>query len=139
MAFSTEASGSSEVMSEINMTPLVDVMLVLLIIFIVTLPVIQHSVVVQLPKERTQRHADRDEDVRVIVTAQGQWQWSGETLSRSELQARMDQAAQSDVPPRILIQADESARYEAVAAVMGAAQRAGLRQVGFATRPGVQP
>ena len=138
MSFQT-TRGEPEVMSEINMTPLVDVMLVLLIIFIVTLPVIQHSVAVKLPQEQTEQHQSSPHDVWVVIHEAGELLWQGEPVTLDSLEQRMAKISGSTPPPRIVIQGDAAARYDAVAAVMGAAHRAGLSDLAFATQPGGEP
>lgn len=134
MAFGTQ-DDSDEVMNEINMTPLVDVMLVLLIIFIVTVPVMTHSVNVQLPQATNQPTPVQPETVRLAVNAEGQYLWNGQPVSDEELQARLQTAGQQTPPPDLHLQGDKAVRYERVAQAMAAAQRAGLRKIGFLTTP----
>ena len=134
MAFGTQ-DDSDEVMNEINMTPLVDVMLVLLIIFIVTVPVMTHSVNVQLPQATNQPTPVQPETVRLAVNAEGQYLWNGQPVSDEELQSRLATAGQQTPPPDLHIQGDKAVRYERVAQAMAAAQRAGLRKIGFLTTP----
>lgn len=134
MAFGTQ-DDSDEVMNEINMTPLVDVMLVLLIIFIVTVPVMTHSVNVQLPQATNQPTPVQPDTVRLAVNAEGQYLWNGQSVSDEELQARLQTAGQQTPPPDLHLQGDKAVRYERVAQAMAAAQRAGLRKIGFLTTP----
>lgn len=134
MAFGTQ-DDSDEVMNEINMTPLVDVMLVLLIIFIVTVPVMTHSVTVQLPQATNQPTPVQPETVRLAVNAEGQYLWNGQPVSDEELQSRLATAGQQMPPPDLHLQGDKAVRYERVAQAMAAAQRAGLRKIGFLTTP----
>ncbi len=131
MAFSTQ--DDNEVMSEINMIPFIDVMLVLLIIFIITVPVIQHAVKVELPQAAAKPLDDQTDHIRLSVDAQGRYFWNGEAISDEALTQRLDQAANADKPPALHISADKSVRYERVAQVMASAQRAGLSKLGFVT------
>ncbi len=133
MAFAHFESDDS-VLSEINMVPLIDVMLVLLIVFIVTLPV-RHAVNVDLPQASSQASRDKPETVRLSVDAQGRYHWNQEALDDSALQARLIEAATRQPQPELHISGDKAVRYERVAQAMAAAQRAGMRKMGFVTQP----
>ena len=134
MAFGT-LDDTDEVMNEINMTPLVDVMLVLLIIFIVTVPVMQHSVHIELPQASNQRQPDRPQVVRLSVDAQGQYFWNDNRVDDAALPAMLADAASRDPQPELHLRGDRNVRYERVAQAMAAAQRAGLKRIGFVTEP----
>ena len=134
MAFGTQ-DDADEVMNEINMTPLVDVMLVLLIIFIITVPVMKHSVNVDLPRATNQPELIKPETVRLSVAADGQYFWNGAPIADEELSARLQAEAAKAPQPDLHIRGDKEVRYERVAQVMAAAQRAGLRKIGFVTDP----
>ncbi len=134
MAFAHFESDDS-VLSEINMVPLIDVMLVLLIVFIVTLPVVRHAVNVDLPQASSQASRDKPETVRLSVDAQGRYHWNQEALDDSALQARLIEAATRQPQPELHISGDKAVRYERVAQAMAAAQRAGMRKMGFVTQP----
>jgi len=134
MAFESNRD-ADEVMHEINMTPLVDVMLVLLIIFIITVPVLQHAIQVDLPQATNQRQADTPQAVRLTVDAQGTYHWNDAAVTDSELPRLMAQAAAQTPQPQLLIRGDRNVRYERVAQAMAAAQQSGLRQIGFITEP----
>jgi biopolymer transport protein ExbD len=134
MAIGTQDS-SDEVMSEINMIPFIDVMLVLLIIFIITVPVIQHSVKVDLPQASVERVQDKPENIRLAVDAEGQYFWNDERLGDAELEIRLLSAAGMDPQPELHIRGDKAVRYERVALAMAAAQKAGVRKIGFITEP----
>ena len=134
MAFGTQ-DDSDEVMNEINMTPLVDVMLVLLIIFIITVPVMQHAVNVDLPRATQQPEHMQAQTVQLSVDAQGNYFWNGEALTPEALQARMQQSAVLPETPELHIRADRAVRYEFVASAMAAAQHAGLHKISFVTTP----
>ncbi|PZU34692.1 MAG: biopolymer transporter ExbD [Acidovorax sp.] len=127
MAFGTQ-DDADEVMNEINMTPLVDVMLVLLIIFIITVPVMKHAVPVDLPRASNEREIIKPETIRLSVTADGKYHWNETTIGDDELEPRLQAEARK-------IRGDKDVRYERVAQAMSAAQRAGVRKIGFVTDP----
>lgn len=135
MAFSNVDNDDSDVLSEINMIPLIDVMLVLLIVFIITVPVMKHSVNVDLPQASTQPNLDKPETVRLSVDGQGQFHWNEAAVSDDELQTRLEAAAQQSPQPDLHIRGDKAVRYERVAQAMAAAQRAGVRKLAFVTEP----
>lgn len=122
-------------MSEINMTPLVDVMLVLLIIFIITVPVITHSVNVDLPQASQQPTDLKPDVVTLTVQKDGQLQWNDENIDLPQLEQRLASAAAQAEQPELRIQGDRAVEYEKVIQVMAAAQRAGLEKLGFITEP----
>ncbi len=134
MAFGTQDS-TDEVMNEINMTPLVDVMLVLLIIFIITVPVMKHSVNVDLPRASVQPEVVKPETLRLSVAADGGYSLDGSAIADGALGERLAAAAVLATPPDLHISGDKSVRYERVALAMAMAQRAGLRKIGFVTEP----
>lgn len=134
MSFGT-MDDSDEVMNEINMTPLVDVMLVLLIIFIITVPVMKHSVNVDLPRAANQPEEIKPATVRLAVSADGQYHWNGVAISDQELEQNLMAEGSKDPQPDLHIQGDKEVRYERVAQAMAAAQRAGVRKIGFVTDP----
>ncbi|WCM91565.1 biopolymer transporter ExbD [Acidovorax sp. NCPPB 2350] len=134
MAFGTQED-ADEVMNEINMTPLVDVMLVLLIIFIITVPVMKHAVPVDLPRASNQREDIKPETIRLSVTADGKYHWNETSIGDDELEPRLKAEAAKDPQPDLHIRGDKEVRYERVAQAMSAAQRAGVRKIGFVTDP----
>jgi biopolymer transport protein ExbD len=134
MAFGTQ-DDTEEVMNEINMTPLVDVMLVLLIIFIITVPVMKHSVNIELPRASSTPQDQKPETIRLSVDAQGRYFWNEQELAESELPARLEEAARREPQPELHLRGDRDARYERVAQALAAAQRSGLRKIGFVTEP----
>ena len=135
MAFANFESDDGDVLSEINMVPLIDVMLVLLIVFIVTLPVVRHAVSVDLPQASSQPSRNKPETVQLSVDAQGRYHWNQELLTDEALQARLATAASQQPQPELHVRGDKAVRYERVAQVMAAAQRAGIRKMGFVTQP----
>ena len=134
MAFGTQ-DDADDVMNEINMTPLVDVMLVLLIIFIITVPVMKHSVQVDLPRAANQPEEVKPETIRLSVTADGSYFWNGQAVSETDLSSMRQTEAAKEPQPDLHIRGDREVRYERVAQAMASAQRAGLRKIGFVTDP----
>ena len=132
MAFEAHED-SDEVMSEINMTPLVDVMLVLLIIFIITMPVIQHTVKVALPRASSSRDQTPTDKLQLSVDAQGRFYLDQQAVSADALQERLRAQAAREPQPQLYIRGDKNVPYEHVAQAMTAAQRAGLSRIGFVT------
>jgi biopolymer transport protein ExbD len=134
MAFGTQDE-TDDVMNEINMTPLVDVMLVLLIIFIITVPVMKHSVNIDLPRASSQPQDAKPQTVRVAVDAQGAYYWNESRVEDQDLPRMFKAEAAKEPQPELHIRGDKDARYERVAQVMALAQQAGLRKIGFITEP----
>ena len=134
MAFGTQ-DDTDEVMNEINMTPLVDVMLVLLIIFIITVPVLKNSVNVELPRASSAQQLSKPETIRLSVDAQGAYYLNDSKISDEELAPRLLAAAALNPQPDLHIRGDKAVRYERVAQAMAAAQQAGLHKIGFITEP----
>ena len=134
MAFGTQ-DDSDEVMNEINMTPLVDVMLVLLIIFIITVPVMKHSVNIDLPLASNEVQITKPETLRLSVDAQGRYFLNETPVADDELAPQLQAAAAKNPQPDLHIRGDKAVRYERVAQAMAAAQQAGLRKIGFITEP----
>jgi biopolymer transport protein ExbD len=134
MAFGTQDE-TDDVMNEINMTPLVDVMLVLLIIFMITVPVMKHSVEVDLPRASSQPQDAKPQTVRLSVDAQGQYWWNESQVRDEDLPRMLRAEAAREPQPELHIRGDKNVRYERVAQAMAAAQQAGLRRIGFITEP----
>ncbi|AEG93531.1 ExbD/TolR family protein [Ramlibacter tataouinensis] len=134
MAFGTQ-DDTDEVMNEINMTPLVDVMLVLLIIFIITVPVMKHSVNIDLPRATNQPQDAKPETVRLSVDADGSYFWNENRIPEQDLPRLLSAEAARNPQPELHIRGDKAVRYERVAQAMAAAQQAGLRKIGFITEP----
>ncbi|MBM3117482.1 ExbD/TolR family protein [Jeongeupia naejangsanensis] len=137
MAFGS-LDDNEDVMSEINMTPLVDVMLVLLIIFIITVPVINHAVKMDLPRAANQPQEVKPENIALSIDASGQRFWQGEKIDETVLDERLKAAAEKKPQPELHLTADRNVRYEVVAQTMAAAQRNGLERIGFVTDPKAQ-
>jgi biopolymer transport protein ExbD len=129
--------GDDALMNEINMTPLVDVMLVLLIVFMVTIPVMQHAVKIDLPRVSSQPEQTVTPHVDLAIDANGNTLWNGERVADDALAAKLAAAAAAHPQPELRVHADRNIRYELVANVMSAAQAAGIAQLGFVTDPRV--
>ena len=127
-------SSQDEVMSEINMTPLVDIMLVLLIIFIITMPVLQHSIRVNLPQASTQAQPVQPTHINVSVNAQGEVFWNERGVSAEQLRDLARQAS-ADNNTQLHVRADKTTPYQHIASVMADIQNSGVRQVALVTVP----
>ena len=134
MAFNAR-SDDDEVMSEINMTPLVDVMLVLLIIFIVAMPIVQHAVKLNLPQATSKPQDLNVKHITLVIDADGQVTWDGRPVDAVALSGVAQAAAEADSQVQLHVRADKSTPYEKVAQVMAALQNAGLSKVGLVTTP----
>ena len=134
MSFGTQDS-SDEVMNEINMTPLVDVMLVLLIIFIITIPVMKHAVNIDLPRATNQPEDTKPQTVRLSVASDGSYYWNENKVTDEAMAAMLKEEGAKDPQPELHIRGDKDVRYERVAQAMAAAQQAGVRKIGFVTDP----
>jgi len=134
MAFGTQDE-PDEVMNEINMTPLVDVMLVLLIIFIITVPVMKHAVNIDLPRATSEPEQTKPKNILFTVAADGAYYWNDQKIDDSELKGRLATEAAKEPQPELHIRGDKAVRYERVAQAMSAAREAGVRKIGFITEP----
>jgi biopolymer transport protein ExbD len=128
-------SGTDAPMAEINMIPLIDVMLVLLVIFIITAPLLTHSVKIDLPKATSTPNLTRPDNIQLGIKADGTVYWNGEPVDAPELLQRMAAAGKLQPQPEVHIRADATAQYQLVAKVMAAAARAGLTRIGFVSDP----
>lgn len=128
-------------MSEINVTPMVDVMLVLLVIFIITAPLFTHAIRLDLPSAAAVAAPEKPDTVTLSVDATGAifWDNGAAPVTMDELNRRLASAAQKMPQPEIQLRADRSTRYEVIAQVMAAAQSSGLSRLGFVTDPNDQP
>lgn len=127
--------GSSTTLSEINMVPLIDVMLVLLVIFMITAPLLSHSIQINLPQASSAPVKQDPVIIDVAIDSQGAMFWNEEPISPAALEARFFSQAQLDPQPELRIRADLNTRYEVLAQIMGSAKNAGLTRLGFITRP----
>lgn len=136
MAFSYNGSSvnHSQPMAEINVIPLVDIMLVLLVVFIITAPLFHQAVPIDLPKVDSTRMDEELKSIQIALDAQGRLFVDGDSVDISELAARLAAAAESSLPtPELHLRADRATRYERVTEVMALAQQAGITRIAFVT------
>jgi biopolymer transport protein ExbD len=134
MAFSSNSGGGP--MAEINVTPLVDVMLVLLIIFMITAPLMTHKIRIDLPQANVnQKTEDPVEPIDLAVKADGSFYWNDSPITDLELKAQLAVTAQKTVQPELQIRGEKETRYELIAKVLADAKNAGMVKIGFITSP----
>jgi biopolymer transport protein ExbD len=122
-------------MSEINTTPLVDVMLVLLVIFIITAPLLTHAVKIDLPQASSQPLPEKPEVISVSIDGTGKMYWNDVPMVEGELAVKLQQIAKKEPQPELHIRADKETRYQILAEVMADAQNAGVTKLGFVSEP----
>jgi biopolymer transport protein ExbD len=136
MAVGPSEGGDDEVISNINTTPLVDVMLVLLIIFLITIPVVTTSIPLQLPKERVEVRETKPENIIISVDKGGSIYWYDAKVANVEaLVVKLKAVSQMKPQPEVQIRGDSAAHYDGVGRVLYACQRAGITKVAFITEP----
>ena len=136
MAFGgLEKKQAAPPMAEINMTPLIDVMLVLLVIFIITAPLLTHAIRLDLPKVAAAPARETPQTISLSIDAAGKLYWDGKPITLAQMRMQFAQAGKQAQQPEIHLRAERSTRYEVIAQVMGAAQQAGLERIGFVTDP----
>ena len=136
MAFASfDSKGAGAPMAEINMVPLIDVMLVLLVIFIVTAPLLTHAVKLELPRASSQVNVLRPEKIEFAIDAQGHLHWNGEVVSREQAAQRFAAEAKKQPQPEVHLRADQNVAYRFVAHTLADASKAGLTKVGFVSEP----
>jgi biopolymer transport protein ExbD len=136
MAFGNfSGNQAGQPVAEINMIPLIDVMLVLLVIFIITAPLLTHAVKIDLPRAANELNVVKRENVHLSIDAAGTVYWNGEALDEGAWRARMAEAARIEPQPELHIRADGELAYKRVVTVMSDAARAGLTRIGFITDP----
>ncbi|MPS49791.1 MAG: biopolymer transporter ExbD [Methylobacillus sp.] len=127
--------GGNRPMSEINTTPLVDVMLVLLVIFIITAPLLTHAVKIDLPQATSQPSPEKPDIIDIAIDGAGTMYWNDQAVTLEELNARLHEVADKDPQPELHIRADKETRYQVLAEVMAYAQNAGVQKLGFVSDP----
>jgi biopolymer transport protein ExbD len=135
MAMGSLSDSDDDFNPEINTTPLVDVMLVLLIIFIMTIPVMNHAVKIDLPRASDQPDVVKPQNIDLSIDAQGKIYWNKEVIDMNQLNLRIAAEAKKQPQPELHLRAERTTQYEKVAQVMAAAQTGGLSKIGFVTEP----
>jgi biopolymer transport protein ExbD len=141
MAFGSFESGSASArpMAEINMIPLIDVMLVLLVIFIITAPLLTHAVKLELPKAASTPNFTRPDNIQLAIDAERRLYWNGELVDRGALRERLAEAGRLSPQPELHLRVDKATPYEAVAQVLADSAKAGLTRIGFVSDPNASP
>jgi biopolymer transport protein ExbD len=125
--------------SDINVTPMVDVMLVLLVIFIITAPLLTHAIKINLPDAPAKAAPEKSESVTISIDPRGKLFWDNDVLASKDLDAKLIELAKKIPQPELQIRADNETRYEIIAKVMSAAQSNGITKLGFITEPKTPP
>jgi len=128
-------SNESTPMAEINMIPLIDVMLVLLVIFIITAPLLTHAVKLDLPKASSQPNLTKPDHIALSIAADGTLFWNGEHVDRRGLRERLAVASRQKPQPEVHLRADRATQYQPIAEVMADAANAGIGRIGFVSNP----
>jgi biopolymer transport protein ExbD len=134
-SFGAQSGRGVAPMAEINVIPLVDIMLVLLVIFIVTAPLLTNAVKIDLPKVASQPNEAEPASVQVAIDGEGHFYWDGEAIDRVTLSARLAAAGAREPAPELHLRADRNTRYEILAKLMAEAGKAGLGRIGFVSDP----
>jgi biopolymer transport protein ExbD len=136
MAFASfDAQRSSAPMAEINMVPLIDVMLVLLVIFIITAPLLTHAVKLELPHVSSNVNVPKPEKISFAIDAAGVRHWNGQAIDRAEAARRFADEGRKQPQPEIQLHADQAVAYRVVAETLADASKAGLTRIGFVSQP----
>jgi biopolymer transport protein ExbD len=136
ISFASPDGDEDEVTSAINTTPLVDVMLVLLIIFLITIPVVTHTVPVKLPSERNQPYKTKPENINIAINKTGDMFWNEQYVADTDaLMKKLKVIAVLTPQPAVNIRGDQETRYEFIGKVILTVQRAGIAKIGFVTEP----
>ncbi|MBL6986901.1 MAG: biopolymer transporter ExbD [Methylobacter sp.] len=122
-------------MAEINTTPMVDVMLVLLVIFIITAPLLTHTVKIDLPQTASQPDQEKPDTITLSINGEGKLFWNDVSFTNTELATRLATASQKKPQPELYLRADKTTNYQQLASLMSAAQTAGIKKLGFVIEP----
>lgn len=120
-------------MADINVTPMVDVMLVLLVIFIITAPLFTHAIKLDLPTAQSAPAPEKPETISLSINGEGRIFWNNDAIEQKDLDAKLAEAAKKQPQPELQLRADKATRYEVIAQVMSAAQTNGMTKMGFVT------
>ena len=135
MSVGGRKGGRRRSVAEINVTPLVDVMLVLLVIFIITAPLFTHAIKLDLPTAQSSPAPEKPETITVSINGEGHVFWDKNEITEADLNTKLAAAAQKKPQPELQLRADKATRYEVIAQVMAAAHTNGLSKMGFVTEP----
>jgi biopolymer transport protein ExbD len=135
MAMSGGGGETGGVMAEINVTPLVDVMLVLLIIFMITAPLMSHKVVIELPEATAKANVEPPTTITISVKYSGETYWNDEPIARGAIERQLRIEARRTPQPPVQVRADKQTEYREVVTMMAAAKNAGMKKVGLITTP----
>ena len=127
--------GGSQPMAEINMIPLIDVMLVLLVIFMVTAPLLTHAIKIDLPNASTNVNQEKPQTVTLSIDAAGRVYWNDAAITKEELDVHLAEAARREPQPEVHLRADQTTQYQKLAEVLAAARNARVARIGFITEP----
>ncbi|WNV06328.1 biopolymer transporter ExbD [Candidatus Methylospira mobilis] len=133
--FNQTHAGVSSQVTEINMVPLIDVMLVLLIIFMITAPMLTHGVKIELPKASSQPHSEEAPHIALSIDGNGQFFWDNEAMDRAGLHERLSAAAQRLPQPELHLHVDKATAYQVIAEILADAAKAGVTRIGFVSDP----
>ncbi|HXC38160.1 MAG TPA: biopolymer transporter ExbD [Burkholderiales bacterium] len=140
MAFGSFGGGNASTpMAEINMVPLIDVMLVLLVIFIITAPLLTNAVKIDLPKASSAANLTKPEHISISIDAAGALYWNGEKVDRPALRQRLAAASKQQPQPELHLRADKATPYQHLAEVMADSAKAGMSRIGFVSQPDDTP
>ncbi|QDZ28807.1 biopolymer transporter ExbD [Noviherbaspirillum sp. UKPF54] len=120
-------------MADINVTPMVDVMLVLLVIFIITAPLFTHAIKLDLPTAQSAPAPEKPETISLSINGEGRIFWNNDPVEQKDLDTKLAEAAKKQPQPELQLRADKATRYEIIAQVMSAAQTNGMTKMGFVT------
>jgi biopolymer transport protein ExbD len=137
MAFGgfNQRNGGTRPLAEINMIPLIDVMLVLLVIFMITAPLITHNVKIDLPRAASQPSTEQPDHVALSIDGKGQLFWNDEAIDRAGLRERLATVAQRQPQPELHLRADKTTAYQTIAEVLADSANAGVARIGFVSDP----
>ena len=135
MAFGGLGNNTNEPMAEMNVIPLVDIMLVLLVIFIITAPVLTHAVKIDMPQASSELNEEDPQTITLSIDAAGQLHWDDQPIGFAELEQRLGQAVRLKPDTAVQLRADKQTPYEAIARIMAMGSNAGVQSLGFVMEP----